>query len=1300
MSLVYSGAEPQPSLAWQFQSSNVDIVTGLAPSSQVSPGPAQLQGSAALVTNAPTSNTAIYCTGPYGTNSNYMNLGTSTPAKFDYNSSNLFCEFWWYTSNTVAANLNTPISLSDPSSTAVSFRTQVRRNSGFGFNSSTSTSNTTVLASQTWYHFAFSIDSTNKVVYLFVNGFGGVSASYTGTLNYNSAYSIQVGYSTALASNYYYDQYIRDLRVVQGGVVPVANFTPGAAPFSYASPGYVANMGTTVFTLLGQFVTYNPSGKYGASAIMRNLVTRYTWPFTPSINSGVTISFWIKFDVLGGWISGSSGTSFGDRYYSFINGTPRFELVFVDNTTSYKGVTSSVVPSISTWYHVTYVFGNGSISQYINGNINGTRSDTPQMGLVFDTNLAFGGLAGSTTGTSKFELDDLRIYNTALTSTQVQSVYSSQGAPAPSRAMPLPKLAWDFNGTTADYVTGLNGVNNGTSVNKGFAYTTGKYNQSLIIRNDVTGQGAPGVSNANNLVYSLTGTYSTVSGFAITTWFNCTSLSSSYRSIPLFFQGINWGVFLIFQGGSGINCQYYDGTSYPGSPGGLIPVTGVWNHIAMVMIGNNLGLYVNGVYVGAAVSSIANSSTCSLTLSDQYAPTWGQYDDLRIFDRALTSAQVQSIYNQQGVPGRGGIVKSPIQPGYIYELNNNTTNVGTPNVAIINSSNPDPRIYLAGNTSRIANWNTVPNLLTLWDTAPFKYYMMFLTDGYTYPVNIPTTGTYQIDILFVGPGGDIDSFFIHMDSDADTIATSYPSYPTSFTWLTALTKTLTAGAHTVQITAREPSGLAAIRVIPNGGVAPTLTAFRQNLTGTPLFTQLSSAATSSAVGAFSLRAVNGVTAKAVQIRPQAQFPPVAMTSNGPQNMTGYPFGGSGNYTTSSSTGTAWSAFDNNPTTFWETTGSPSNLTYNTLENGGVYIGSVTTTIDGVSTAGEWIQLELPTAITIVNYSMYARPGFTTRMSRNFTLAGSNDGTSWTTVNTQTNITSWSGQTPITFTVNSSVLYKYFRLVVTAVVGSSGSNQRLDIAGITYIGSPPAQDFYADRLGNLLTTPVVGQPLANWLGGATGYVTTWYDQSGKGNHASQATAANQPIIQRATKGPGYSTLWPGLTSTRLIYGTSSNLFDSTNYSVCVAAKRTTAVSTTTYYAGTNGQSVTNQNLGVGYSNDTTLRLTEYGYSLNAPTVSAYAGVSEPLGYDFFTFSQTSGMRNYTWRSGTSASNTNTGLTTPLSRSGNSTIGGTNDSASFTGEIYELLVFTQSLYDLDTSGGLVTQIYNNQLSAYGT
>jgi len=56
-----------------------------------------------------------------------------------------------------------------------------------------------------------------------------------------------------------------------------------------------------------------------------------------------------------------------------------------------------------------------------------------------------------------------------------------------------------------------------------------------------------------------------------------------------------------------------------------------------------------------------------------------------------------------------------------------------------------------------------------------------------------------------------------------------------------------------------------------------------------------------------------------------------------------------------------------------------------------------------------------------------------------------------------------------------------------------------------------QDFWADRLGNLLTAPVTGTPLSTWLAGSAANVVTWYDQSGLGNHASQTVTVNQPTL---------------------------------------------------------------------------------------------------------------------------------------------------------------------------------------------
>ena len=53
------------------------------------------------------------------------------------------------------------------------------------------------------------------------------------------------------------------------------------------------------------------------------------------------------------------------------------------------------------------------------------------------------------------------------------------------------------------------------------------------------------------------------------------------------------------------------------------------------------------------------------------------------------------------------------------------------------------------------------------------------------------------------------------------------------------------------------------------------------------------------------------------------------------------------------------------------------------------------------------------------------------------------------------------------------------------------------------------DFYGSSTGAL--TNATGTSISTWLGAATGYVSVWYDQSGVGRNATQATASYQPIL---------------------------------------------------------------------------------------------------------------------------------------------------------------------------------------------
>ena len=60
------------------------------------------------------------------------------------------------------------------------------------------------------------------------------------------------------------------------------------------------------------------------------------------------------------------------------------------------------------------------------------------------------------------------------------------------------------------------------------------------------------------------------------------------------------------------------------------------------------------------------------------------------------------------------------------------------------------------------------------------------------------------------------------------------------------------------------------------------------------------------------------------------------------------------------------------------------------------------------------------------------------------------------------------------------------------------------------------NFYAHADGSFwTTTDTSGQQLTNWLNGMTAYCQTWYDQSGNGRHATQASASLQPIIDYAS-----------------------------------------------------------------------------------------------------------------------------------------------------------------------------------------
>ena len=162
---------------------------------------------------------------------------------------------------------------------------------------------------------------------------------------------------------------------------------------------------------------------------------------------------------------------------------------------------------------------------------------------------------------------------------------------------------------------------------------------------------------------------------------------------------------------------------------------------------------------------------------------------------------------------------------------------------------------------------------------------------------------------------------------------------------------------------------------------------------------------------------------------------------------------------------------------------------------GVYTGSVST--QGVS--GEWLEIEMPYKIKLEYNLLYhrTRDGMITndywvleRMPRDGAILGSNDGETWTTLQSWTDFdwvtgTSATGQrqseywrTPGKFVTNSTAYYKTFRLVFSKLFGANGDRPNIGewrLFGTREQGQSVLHDGQLTLTKNL-DVPRIGPPL--------------------------------------------------------------------------------------------------------------------------------------------------------------------------------------------------------------------------------
>jgi hypothetical protein len=135
--------------------------------------------------------------------------------------------------------------------------------------------------------------------------------------------------------------------------------------------------------------------------------------------------------------------------------------------------------------------------------------------------------------------------------------------------------------------------------------------------------------------------------------------------------------------------------------------------------------------------------------------------------------------------------------------------------------------------------------------------------------------------------------------------------------------------------------------------------------------------------------------------------------------------------------TSYAPFDNNKYSHWEIGSGSTYYTY----PGGIATGITSTTISGSSYNGEWLQINVPTAVQIDSFTLCGRQDsslYLYRTPNTFKIAGSNDNSTWTLIHTATNV--YFNASSQTFSVNAGNTnsYIYFRIVVNAIGNGSVS----------------------------------------------------------------------------------------------------------------------------------------------------------------------------------------------------------------------------------------------------------------------
>lgn len=243
------------------------------------------------------------------------------------------------------------------------------------------------------------------------------------------------------------------------------------------------------------------------------------------------------------------------------------------------------------------------------------------------------------------KIDEVRVYNRALSASEISTLYNYHISPPSSGLV----ARWKFDESGGTTAADSAGGHNGALVNGPTFTSAGKLAGALTLNGSNQYVSVPDVASLE-----LAGSWT------VSAWVNLPSLPTSGNYFGLVTKGqtlnnsTNYGLYV----GNGWHCtgvawvlnfnDNADTGSYHACSTSSIS-TGVWYHIVGVWDGTTESLYVNGTLAGTNVPGVlpASGSGVNLTIGvDDYGAGYANatIDDVRIYNRALSVDEIYGLY--------------------------------------------------------------------------------------------------------------------------------------------------------------------------------------------------------------------------------------------------------------------------------------------------------------------------------------------------------------------------------------------------------------------------------------------------------------------------------------------------------------------------------------------------------------------------------------------------------------------------------------------------------------------------------